>query len=178
MLEFEHPLPPPGATEAACLVFSGTIALPGTAETIWPLIEDYTGWQDFSKAEPISGTPGAVREVVLLKKEEPGLETFPPYYARTMKVERPRQIVWKTFPQRRSGTDPTFFGIVDFRLDPRGAQCDFTYNVYYEFVVDMTDDAKVAAYEAEMTAGFQQLFASAFPKLIKLCKAAQRAGEG
>lgn len=170
MREYEHPIAPAADAAPAYMVLDGSLTLAGPVEDVWPIVLDFPGWQDFSSSETVSGTPGAVREVTLLKKEEPGLESFPPYYARTVKIVPRERIIWKTFPQRSSADDPTFFGIVDFRLEPRGNETLFIYNVFYEFVVNDLDETEAIAYENEMTANFGQMMASVFPKLVRLCE--------
>jgi hypothetical protein len=109
-----------------------------------------------------------VGEVVLQKKEEPGIEFFPPYYARTVRIFEHKRLVWKTFPQRRSADDPIFFGIVDFNIEPHGEDTLFTYRFFYEFVRTGEDAATAREYETEVTASFDVLFSSIFPKLVAL----------
>lgn len=159
------------ADTPAYVMLDGSFLIDSPVEKVWPLAIEYTSWQAYSSADPVSGPPGAVREVVRLKKEEPGLESFPDYYARTLKIEANRRIVWKTWPASRDEGGADFWGIVDFRLLPEGERTRFVYNVYYEFALEGKDEDELVAFEAQMTAGFEQMMGSVFPKLKSLAEA-------
>jgi len=153
----------------AYVLLDGSFLIDRPVDVVWPLILEYTSWQQYSSADHISGKAGHVGEVVLLKKEEPGLENFPQYYARTLKIEPCRRVVWKTWPAV-ADQGPPFWGIVDFRVSDKDGRTRFTYSVYYEFALQGEGQDAVSNFEAEMTNGFEELMSSVFPKLRNLAE--------
>src|SRR5215211_7634217 len=82
----------------------------------WRYAINYASWQNFPLIQHVSGELGQEGEVVLLSKEEKGFKSFPPYYARTVKLDPGRRVIWKTYPEERT-EDNDFFGFVEFRLE-------------------------------------------------------------
>jgi hypothetical protein len=149
------------------LVWNGTTLLDAPVARAWPHVINYTAWQHYPVAEHISGAPGREGEVVLLKKDEAGF-SFPPYYARTIKLDPPRRVIWKTYPLQ--GTQgPHFFGIVDFRLvEVDNGKTRFCYDFLYEFLMPGTDESELEAFRTSSYKNTEQMFASILPKLQKL----------
>ena len=137
----------------------GELILDASVEEAWPHVINYPSWQNYSIVRHVSGAPGAEGEVVLLKKEEVG--DCPPYYARTITVDPPRRIIWKTFPPE--GSD--YFGIVDFRLSDAQGKTRFTFSMLYEFVRAFQSDSEVAEFRRQQDAGVEAMLASVLPKL-------------
>lgn len=133
-------------------------------DEVWPHLLNFYGWQNFSVNKRISGKPGDEGEVILLKKEEPGSSPNP-YYARTIKLEPGRRIIWKTYPENGS-----YFGIVEFKLDNVGGATRFIYNVLYENMVSYQDEAELTQFHDYSYGRFEKIFAAVFPKLKKLAE--------
>jgi hypothetical protein len=148
------------------LVIDGQILLDAPVKEAWRHIIDYPSWQNYSTVEHISGEVGEAGEVVLLKKEEAGIE-FPPYYARTIKIEPESRVICKCYPQDESDA---FFGIVEFRAAPVGDRTRFSWSGIYEFMVAYSDPEQLKAFEAEEYQNFEKLFDSVLPKLQRLVR--------
>jgi len=147
------------------VVLDGSITLNRTAKEVWPYVLNYTLWQDFSHAEHISGEEGGEGEVVLLKKEEKGLEEFPPYYGRTLKIVPEKQFVWKTYPRKLDDDTMDFSGIVDFRLKEVDGKTIFSYYFYYEFIAKGLSEQEIVSARDSYIESFHTVFSSIFPKL-------------
>jgi hypothetical protein len=163
---------PPRSNHAtpAYVFLNGSFIIDRPVAAVWPLLLEYTSWQQYSSVERVSGEVGKVREVVLLKKEEPGLETFPQYFARTLLIEPGERVVWKTWPAHAAGGGPDFWGLVDFRVADEAGQTRFSYAVCYEFALHDKDERTLLEFEAETTAGFEEMMRSVFPKLKRLAE--------
>jgi hypothetical protein len=132
----------------------------------WPHIVNYPSWQNYSSVERISGQQGCVGEVVALRKEEKGF-AFPPYYARTLRIDAPTRIVWKTF-LAQGAHEIDRFGIVDFRLIDLGERTRFCSHLVYEFLVPYRDECEVSAFQRQQEENFKALHAATRPKLQAL----------
>src|SRR5579863_662314 len=139
------------------IVRSGEILIDSPVKTTWPHVVNYPAWQNFPIVRHISGEPGQEGEVVLLKKDEDGFE-FPPYYARTIKLDPGRRIIWKTFPEHAG--DVAFFGIVDFSVFDAEGKTRFCYTVIYEFLVPYRVDSELDAFRKQQYANFDPLFSA------------------
>lgn len=147
------------------LFWEGEMLLDAPVRLAWPHVIDYPSWQSYSSVEHISGAMGQEGEVVLLRKEEVGFE-FPPYYARTLKLEPQRRVVWKTYPQQAAaGND--FFGIVEFKLFEAQQKTRFCYNTLYEFQVPYRQEGELEAFRNQQYENFGRLFEAILPKLKK-----------
>ncbi len=153
--------------EPVYLVRSGDMMIEAPVKSTWVHVVNYPSWQHYPIVRHISGKPGQEGEVVLLKKEEKGFE-FPPYYARTLKIDLERRLMWKTFPQNRQPID--FFGIVDFQLQPAADGTRFVYDVLYEFLVPYQDERELDAFRQAQYDNFEPLFGSVLPKLKRLAE--------
>lgn len=156
------------SAEPVYLVLSGEFTINAPPAEVWRHVLNYPSWQNFSLAQHVSGEPGEEGEVVLLSKEEKGF-TFPPYYARTIKLEPQRRAIWKTYPER-SSADSDFFGIVEFRLESCQGNTRFIYNTLYEFMVTYKERAELAIFRAQQQDNFETLLAGIFPKLGELAE--------
>jgi hypothetical protein len=126
----------------------------------WTHVLDYTSWQDYRSRETIAGTPGEIGEVVRLEMGEAGMESFPPYLAKTICIEAQRQIVWKTF-SIQGEAESEFFGIVNFRLnDAPAAQTRFAASVYYEYRLEWPNAAARAQFAHDRKAELVTLMAT------------------
>lgn len=150
----------------AYLVWNGETMLDASIDRAWPHVLNYTAWQHYPISQHVSGEPGKEGEVVLLKKDEAGF-SFPPYYARTIKLDPPRRVIWKTYPQE-SSAGPQFFGIVDFKLFDAGGSTRFCYDFIYEFLMPFEKDHELEAFRKKSTADTEAMFASILPKLRTL----------
>jgi len=132
-------------------------------EQTWARAIDYPSWQQFSMGSRRSGAAGKEGEVMLLKKEEGGVE-MPPYYARTVKLERMRRIVWKTFPEQRTPAFD-FFGFVDFQFQPHPSGTLFRNNLLYEF--NVPDEAAIAAFQQQQATAADVMWRDVFVGRLK-----------
>jgi hypothetical protein len=146
------------------IVREGSMFIGAPVKEVWRLALDYPSWQNYSIVRHISGEPGGEGEVVLLKKEEAGVQTTP-YYARTIKLEPKRRVIWKTF---RDDTD--YFGIVEFRVEGKDGGSQFSFNVLYEHVVTYNDEADVDAFRIRQYGNVDTLFSTILPKLKNLAE--------
>ena len=154
------------------LVFDGEMLLDAGVQDAWPRVIDYPSWQNYSTVQHVCGNPGQEGEVILLKKNEGGVE-FPAYCARTVKLEQGRRIIWKTFPAEKADGDDSF-GIVEFMLEDVQGKTRFRYHTLYEFQVSYRDESELQAFRARQKENIEAVFAAVFPKLKRLV--AGRAG--
>jgi len=160
----------PGASDVpkiapVYLVWQGEMLLAAPIEEVWPHVLNYPSWQNYPRLQHVSGRPGEEGEVVLLMKEEKGF-TFPPYYARTIKLEPPHRVIWKTYPQ--VAQEINFFGIVDFTLAEAQDKTRFRYDMLYEFLVPHRTEDELKAFHTQQDENFQALFSVTLPKLRSL----------
>lgn len=148
------------------LVWHGETMLNAPIERCWPHVLNYTSWQHYPVAQPVSGERGKEGEVVLLKKDEAGF-TFPPYYARTIKLEPRRRIIWKTWPETAT-PELDFFGIVDFTLHEAKGKTRFCYDFLYELLVPARGESELEELRKQQYANTEAMFAAILPKLKKL----------
>jgi hypothetical protein len=132
--------------------------------TVWRHAINYPTWQNYSIVKHISGTPGHEGEVTLLKKEELASPTTA-YFARTIKIEPERRIVWKTFRE-----NVNYFGIVDFRFYDVDGKTRFCNNSLYEHNVPYTEEHELEAFRAQAYANMAELLGLILPKLKKLAE--------
>jgi hypothetical protein len=156
----------PARIEPVYLFWETETILNAPVEKAWPHIVNYPSWQNFSIVKTISGSHGLEGEVVSLQKDEGGF-VFPPYYARTIKVEPERRIVWKTFIEKGS-REIDRFGIVDFRVFADTGGTRFVSNLVYEFLVPYRHERELEAFRKKQDENFKTLFASTRPKLKQL----------
>lgn len=159
-------------TAPVYLVVSGEMLIDASPAQTWPHVVNYPSWQSYSTVQTVEGTPGAEGEVVVLRKDEAGF-VFPPYHARTIKIEPERKIIWKTYLDPGAG-DPDGFGIVEFRLYPKGGQTVFWYNLIYEFQVRYREERELAEFLEMQKSNFAALIASTHPKLKQLVEASSK----
>jgi hypothetical protein len=156
---------PNGASRIApvYLIWEGETLLDAPVEEAWRHVVNYSSWQNYSIVQHVSGPPGGEGEVMQLKKEEGG--DFPPYYARTIKLEPERRIMWKVYPLETAAPQSEFFGIVDFRVHEAGAQTRFCYASVHEFHVAYQHEGELEAHRKRMYEGIEAFFAAVLPKL-------------
>lgn len=145
------------------LLWNEELLIHAPAQRVWRHVLNYPSWQVYSIMQHVSGKQGTEGEVVLLKKDEAGFE-FPPYYARTIKLDPGSRIIWKTYPEKTSD----FFGIVDFKVHPLGDSTRFSYDILYEFLVPYENESEVEAFRKRQHDSSAAVFASIFPKLKRL----------
>lgn len=145
------------------LVWDGATLLNAPVRIAWPYVVNYASWQSYSIVQNVSGRVGSEGEVVLLKKEEEGF-AFPPYLARTIKLEPEKRIIWKTYPEQ--GND--YFGIVDFRVQEISGKTRFSYSLLYEFMIPERSDEDLEKFRTQQYAATEALFAAVLPKLHNL----------
>lgn len=156
------------SVEPVYVLVNGDLTIDAPASEVWPHVLNYPSWQNYSSVQHVSGEPGAEGEVVLLRKDEKGF-AFPPYYARTIRLEVARRAIWKTYPER-TRPDNDFFGIVEFRLQDRGAQTRFSYDTLYEFMVAYNHKSELDTFRSQQQRNFEILVAAIFPKLKDLAE--------
>lgn len=142
------------------LVFTGEVLLNASKEVAWPQVINYPSWQNYSIVQNVSGTPGQEGEVVLLKKEE---LNFPPYYARTIKLDPPNRVIWKVFLEPGSAVD--LFGIVEFNLHEVQGKTRFCYNLLYEFLVPHSNESELHAFREQQYQEFDAALSVMWTKL-------------
>jgi hypothetical protein len=151
---------------AVDLVWNGEWTFDAPLHDVWRHVIDYPSWQNYSSVEHVSGQVGCEGEVVLLRKDEPGFE-FPPYYARTIKLDPPHWVIWKTFPMRAS-PENQFSGIVEFRLNEASGRTRYWFQSIYEFSVPHTEEAELHKFRQRQNANMLRLYDSIYPKLQAL----------
>jgi hypothetical protein len=154
--------PPGQQSDLVYVVIEGAMFIEATPEKAWPHVLDYKSWQTYSISEHISGEPGREGEVVRLKKDEPGASATA-YYARTVRLDPGRRLIWKTFRDHTG-----YFGIVDFRLRPEGGGTRFTWDCIYEYAITYDDPAELETFRREQTAAFELGGSVIYPKLKAL----------
>ena len=151
------------------LVMSDELILDAPIERAWPKVIDYPSWQKYSTVRHISGPVGQEGEVVLLKKEEPGATSFPPFLARTLKFAPPHQIIWKTYPE--TGMEAgEFFGIVEFTLTSVGNRTRWRTQLIYEFTIPYEDERELETFRKQQYENTRLMLSSTLPKLQRLCQ--------
>jgi hypothetical protein len=162
----------PEETPIACriepvyLVLNGEMLLNAPIETAWRHMINYPSWQNYSTVRHISGIPGEEGEVVRLQKEEKEF-AFPPYFARTIRLDPPRRVIWKTYLEK--GTEEVDrFGIVEFRLVAEAVGTRFLYSLLYEFQVPFRHESELECFRNQQYANFAALLAVTHPKLRTL----------
>lgn len=155
------------------LVWNGELLIDAPASVVWQHVLNYPQWQHFSITQRVAGRPNEEGEVVLLKKIEAGFD-FPPYHARTIKLEPQRRIIWKTYPQHIE--DRSFFGIVEFVLTPQGDKTRFNYNLLYEFVRQGETESEAMAFKEAQRKSSQNVFDVIFPRLKRISEEQVSAG--
>jgi hypothetical protein len=133
-------------------------------KTVWRHAINYPSWQNYSIVKHISGTPGQEGEVTLLKKDELAAPTTA-YYARTIKIEPERRIIWKTFRD-----NVNYFGIVDFRFYDVDGKTRFCNNSLYEHNIACRDERELDVFRAQAYSNMDELLRSILPKLKKLAE--------
>jgi hypothetical protein len=101
-------------------------------EKAWTILLNYPEWNPHfagAKITAIRGNPGAEGECVLIRDNVPYVpdEDPPEFYAETIAVRGPHNIVWRVFPKIGN----TFLNIVDFSLSAGDSGVDFSL-AYYE----------------------------------------------
>jgi hypothetical protein len=153
------------------LVWSGEFMIDAPLERVWAHALNYPSWQDYSMVRHLEGPVGGEGELVLLKKEESGFN-FPPYYARTIKLDQNGTVIWKVFLEK--GSQPNdFFGIVEFRVHRVQTGTRFWYNCIYEFEVPYHHESELDAFRKTQFESFDAVFAVTFPKLKALAEGSE-----
>ena len=131
---------------------------------VWRHALNYPSWQNYSIVRHVAGEPGQEGEVVYLKKDELKSPTTA-YYARTIKLEFERRVIWKTYRE-----NVNYFGIVDFRFYDVGGKTRFCNNSLYEHNVPYTEQREIEEFRKQSYAGMEELLASILPKLKALAE--------
>lgn len=151
-------------TAPVYVVFEGEMMIDAPARYVWRHAINYPSWQNYSVNRHISGPRGQEGEVVLLQKNE-NVYVSQPYYARTIKVDPERRIIWKTY---RDNSD--YFGIVEFRLQEVDGRTRFHNNALYEFFVPYEEEGELETFRKERLSISEAVFATVFPRLKELAE--------
>jgi len=154
------------------LVLDGEMILNAPVKESWPHVMNYASWQDYSIVRHLSGEPGKEGELVMLKKED--LASFPPFYARTIKLEPECRVIWKTYAED-DGRSCGFFGIVEFRISELERKTRFSYSVVYEFPVSSHDEGEIALLRRQRYEEYEAMLSQVLPKLKRLVEASRLA---
>ena len=146
------------------VVWNGEILIDAPIADVWRHALDYPSWQNYSTVRRISGEAGCEGEVMQLKKEEAGLN-LPPYYARTIKLDPPRRVIWKTYRD-----SPDYFGIVEFRFDVVGGSTRFCNNLLYEHLITYQNESEVEEFRKRRYEMVELSAASILPKLKRIAE--------
>jgi hypothetical protein len=146
------------------IVGDGEMLIDAPVKSVWPHVLSYPKWQDYSIVRHVSGKPGAEGEVVFLQKESGGVKSVP-YFARTIKLDPERRVIWKTFRE-----NVEYFGIVEFRVEPVDGKTRFSYNVLYETVVPYEDESELETRSREGSESLTAYLAIVLPKLKTLAE--------
>lgn len=148
------------------VVVNGETLIDAPVKRVWRHLINYPAWQNYSQVQHISGKPGHEGEVVLLKKEE-ATYSSPPYYARTVKIDPERRIIWKTFRDKAPG-DEGYFGFIDFTLHAQGERTLFRSSNIYEHMVPYTDERELEEFRRKRCEISAQVSSVTREKLKKL----------
>jgi hypothetical protein len=159
---------PPTMTAPVYLFEEGEMMIDAPVREVWPYVVDYSSWQAYSIVQHVSGKPGQEGEVVLLKKETSAQST--PYYARTIKLEPGRRVVWKTFRE-----NVEYFGIVEFRTYESGGKTRFCYSLLYEHSVPYEKESELDEFRKQQTENLVTTTATRFAKLKELAEKSRAA---
>lgn len=150
------------------VVLNGAAMLEADAKAAWAHIINYPSWQNYSIVQYVSGKAGQEGELLLLKKEERGASSTA-YYARTVKIEPERRIIWKIFREKPAEGEATF-GIVDFSVQAAEGGSLFTYRLFYEFASPQGGEDDLELFREQKQQGIKNLLAAVIPKLEALVK--------
>jgi uncharacterized protein YndB with AHSA1/START domain len=150
------------------MIWSDEIMINASVKNTWKHVTNPPSWQNFPVYKTVSGSTGNEDEVILMRKEEEGFE-FPSYFARVLKIEPERRIVWKTYPEKITPQE-NFFGIVDFKIHDEGGKTRFCYDFIYEFLVPHENDEQLIAFRDQQYENFKTLFSIIFHKLKALAE--------
>lgn len=157
-------------TSVVHIVYDADMVIAAPRAVVWPCAVAYPTWQNFAVARTVSGRPGAEGEVVALQKDE-AVYRSTPYFARTLRIDPERRLIWKTY---RENSD--YFGIIEFMLEDHPDGTLFRKHLIYEHYVESVDPAAVAAWRSERIALVEAMQANVTPKLKQLAEARARAG--
>lgn len=147
------------------VLLDGDMLLNAPVATTWPHVIDYLSWQNYSIARHLAGKPGQEGELVLLKKEESGSSTTP-YYARTVKIDPQRRIVWKIFREPGAEAGGATFGIVEFRVEQVEGKTRFSYDLLYEYTPPPGDDeGELQRFKEQQHSNLHTLLSNVLPRL-------------
>ena len=139
-------------------VYSASIDVHCPIERAWPILLDYQTWNPhFAGVEVtrVPGTPDGEGEIVLIKDRVPYVEGEPPpeFYAQTVIVREPCQIVWCVFSKH----GPEFRNFVDFSLNRTPGGVKFELRYYEELNISVQ---KLAAHRSESESVYANLVAA------------------
>jgi hypothetical protein len=129
---------------------------------------DYPSWQGYTSVEHVSGPVGGEGEIVLIEKVESEL-VWQPKYCRTLKLDPPRQVVWKIYPGRLGdgGWELDFSGTVEYRFEEVGpSETLVDFQVIKEFVVPVDDAAELDEVRAREYRLQADVMAANHPRLV------------
>lgn len=158
-------------TAPVYIVREGEILIDAPIRDVWPHVVNYPSWQNYSIVQHVSGPPGQEGEVILLKKEE-GKTPTTPYYARTIKLDPERRVIWKTYRENVNS-----FGIVEFKVDPVEGKTRFSHSILYEHLVAYEDESELDAFRNQQYEYFELLTATVFPRLKVLAEKGRAAAQ-
>ena len=145
------------------LTSKGELTIDAPVPVVWRHAIDYRAWQNYSLVQHVSGTPGEEGELVILKKEE--VSNVTPYFARTIKLEPGRRIVWKTY--REGNPD---FGIVEFVVEEVGLRARFIYSMLYERNLSNQSGEEAQSFRKRSQESSDAYLAGTLRKLKALCE--------
>lgn len=158
-----------GHVSPVYLFREGELLINAPVSKVWPLVVNYPVWQKYSTVKTVAGTHGQEGEVVMLKKEEPGF-VFPTYFARTLKIEPEKRIVWKTYIEPTPG-EVDRFGIIDFRVTDLGnGTTRFQNSLLYEFLVPYEDERELEEFRVRQNKNFENLQSTTYPRLKEMAE--------
>jgi|HubBroStandDraft_4_1064222.scaffolds.fasta_scaffold01302_6 hypothetical protein len=148
------------------LMFEGEFLLNAPTQQAWAHVIDYPSWQNYTLVEHVSGPRGGEGEVVRLIKEEAGF-SFPPFCARTVKLEPDSRVIWKVYFDKRPVEYRDFFGLAEFKISATEdlSKTRFAYRLFYEFVIQFQRDAELEKFRSDQEQGLNAEFASIWAKL-------------
>jgi hypothetical protein len=150
------------------MIWSDEMMFNSSTKKTWQHLINPPSWQNFPVYKTVAGSAGKEDEVILMRKEEEGFE-FPSYFARVLKIEPERRIVWKTYPEKITPQE-NFFGIVDFKIYDESGKTRFCYDFLYEFLVPHENEEELVAFRDQQYENFKTLFSIIFPKLKALAE--------
>lgn len=152
------------------VVFDGEMMIDAPVKYVWRHAINYASWQNYSVNKHVSGPRGGEGEVVMLQKNEAVATSVTPFFARTIKLDPERRVIWKTYME-----NVDYFGIVEFRMSEIESKTRFCINLFYEWWLPREQEAELETLREQRLGVSKSIFATAYPRLKQLAESDAKA---